>query len=141
LGNRPKGFFNKSKSEVWDDIKLVQGKESIGYPTPKPKSLLERIVKMASNEGVVVLDPFMGGGTTMAVAEKLNRQWIGIDQSVQAVKVTDLRLQKQMDMFKAVNDDGLEGLEVFKLKVNGVVKNVTFFVETTFFFNVVFLPH
>lgn len=96
---------------------------------------------MASNEGVVVLDPFMGGGTTMAVAEKLNRQWIGIDQSVQAVKVTDLRLQKQMDMFKAVNDDGLEGLEVFKLKVNGVVKNVTFFVETTFFFNVVFLPH
>jgi site-specific DNA-methyltransferase (adenine-specific) len=50
---------------------------------------------MASNEGDVVLDPFMGGGTTIAVADKLNRKWIGIDQSVQAVKVTELRLQAQ----------------------------------------------
>jgi DNA modification methylase len=89
-------------SEVWDDIRLVQGKESIGYPTQKPEVLMERIIKMASNEGDVVLDPFMGGGTTMAVAEKLNRRWIGIDQSAMAVKVADFRLQKQATMFSPV---------------------------------------
>jgi DNA modification methylase len=86
-------------SEVLDDIKLVQGKESIGYPTQKPEALLERIIKMASNEGDVVLDPFIGGGTAAAVAEKLFRKWIGIDQSAMAVKVTDLRLQRQADLF------------------------------------------
>ena len=80
--------------EVWDDIKLVQGNESIGYPTQKPEALLDRIIRCASNEGDVVLDPFMGGGTTMAVAEKLNRRWIGIDQSVMAIKATESRLQK-----------------------------------------------
>jgi hypothetical protein len=76
-----------------------QSKERIGYPTQKPEALLERIIKMASNEGDTVLDPFMGGGTTIAVAEKLNRRWIGIDQSAMAVKVTELRLQKQQDLF------------------------------------------
>jgi hypothetical protein len=54
---------------------------------------------MASNEGDVVLDPFVGGGTTIAVANLLNRQWIGIDQSVQAVKVSELRLWNLMDLF------------------------------------------
>ena len=54
---------------------------------------------MASKKGDVVLDPFVGGGTTIAVADRLNRQWVGIDQSVQAVKVTEFRLQKQTDLF------------------------------------------
>jgi hypothetical protein len=62
---------------------------------------MERIIRMASNEDDVVLDPFMGGGTTAAVADKLNRRWIGIDQSVQAVKVTELRLDKQRGLFSA----------------------------------------
>jgi len=84
----------------WLDIVNVQStKEKIGYPTQKPEALLERIVNMASNEGDVVLDPFMGGGTTIAVADKLGRKWIGIDQSVQAVKVTELRLDKQQGLF------------------------------------------
>jgi DNA modification methylase len=76
---------------VWDDIPAINtmAKERIGYPTQKPESLLERIIKMASNESDIVLDPFMGGGTTIAVANKLNRQWIGIDQSAMAVKVTE----------------------------------------------------
>jgi len=89
--------------EVWDDIKVIpsSSKERIGYPTQKPEALLERIIKMASNEGDIVLDPFVGGGTTVAVADKLNRQWIGIDQSPMAVKVTELRLQKQADLFTA----------------------------------------
>jgi hypothetical protein len=54
---------------------------------------------MASNEGDTVLDPFVGGGTAVAVADRLKRNWIGIDQSVQAVKVTELRLDKQRDLF------------------------------------------
>jgi hypothetical protein len=54
---------------------------------------------MTSNKGDIVLDPFVGGGTTVAVADKLSRKWIGIDQSVQAIKVTEMRLQNQMDLF------------------------------------------
>jgi len=88
-------------NEVWDDILNVQAKEQIGYPTQKPEALLERIIKMASNEGDIILDPFVGGGTTITVADKLNRQWVGIDQSPMAVKVTELRLQKQTDLFTA----------------------------------------
>ncbi|GBU24050.1 hypothetical protein R83H12_00671 [Fibrobacteria bacterium R8-3-H12] len=88
-------------NDVWIDIPMLRGNhpERIGYPTQKPSLLLERIVNMASNEGDIVLDPFMGGGTTIAVADKLKRQWIGIDQSVQAVKVTELRLDKQRNLF------------------------------------------
>jgi DNA modification methylase len=88
---------------VGDDIPAINtmAKERIGYPTQKPEALLERIIKMASNEGDIVLDPFMGGGTTIAVADQLNRRWIGIDQSVQAVKVTEFRLEKQTDLFTA----------------------------------------
>jgi DNA modification methylase len=89
-------------SDVWY-IATINGmsKERIGYPTQKPEALLERIIKAASNEGDVILDPFVGGGTTVAVADKLNRRWIGIDQSVQAIKVTELRLDKQRSLFSA----------------------------------------
>jgi DNA modification methylase len=89
--------------EVWDDIKVLPAisKERIGYPTQKPEALLERIVNMASNEGDTVLDPFVGGGTTIAVADKLNRKWLGIDQSPMAVKVTEFRLQKQTNLFQS----------------------------------------
>ncbi len=96
-------FNTEEISDIWTDIQNVQGIaiEKIGYPTQKPEALLERIINMASNEGDVVLDPFVGGGTTVAVADKLKRQWIGIDQSVQAVKVSELRLQKQRDLFSS----------------------------------------
>jgi DNA modification methylase len=79
------------------DIQILNpmSKERIGYPTQKPEALLENIIKSSSNKGDIVLDPFMGGGTTIVAAEKLGRQWIGIDQSVQAVKVTEFRLEKQ----------------------------------------------
>jgi DNA modification methylase len=84
----------------WLDIGNVQSKtEKIGYPTQKPEALLERIILCACNEGDTVLDPFLGGGTTVAVADRLKRQWIGIDQSVQAIKVSEMRLQKQRDLF------------------------------------------
>jgi len=102
---RVKKYLDEAKGallgNVWTDINNVQGssKERIGYPTQKPEELLSRIITMASNEKNIVLDPFMGGGTTIAVAEKLNRQWKGIDQSPVAVKVTEFRLQKQVNLF------------------------------------------
>jgi hypothetical protein len=89
--------------DIWTDIQNVQSQsnERIGYPTQKPEALLERIIKCGSNEGDTILDPVVGGGTTIAVADRLNRQWVGIDQSPMAVKVTEFRLQKQMDLFSA----------------------------------------
>ena len=88
-------------NNLWDDILRIQSnsKEAIGYPTQKPEALLQRIIECASNEGDIVLDPFVGGGTTVVVADKLKRKWIGIDQSVAAIKVSDLRLKKQKDIF------------------------------------------
>ncbi|MDR0544644.1 MAG: site-specific DNA-methyltransferase [Odoribacteraceae bacterium] len=103
-----KQYFHELKGGVslnnlWNDINAINpmAKEVIGYPTQKPEALLQRIIEMASNEGDIVLDPFVGGGTTVAVADRLNRRWIGIDQSVQAIKVTELRLDKQHDLFSA----------------------------------------
>ena len=89
--------------EDWWDIPALppMSGERIGYPTQKPEGLLERIIKCGSNEGDVILDPFMGGGTTIAVADKLNRKWLGVDQSPMAVKVTEFRLQTQTDLFTA----------------------------------------
>ncbi len=100
-----KRYLDSSKGnllgDIWTDIPNIasQSKERIGYPTQKPIALMERIINMASNEGDLILDPFMGGGTTIAVADILNRNWIGIDQSVQAVKVTEYRLYAQNDLF------------------------------------------
>jgi len=90
-----------SVDDLWYNCVFKDKVERIGYPTQKPTALLERIIKCSTKEGDIVLDPFVGGGTTVAVADKLNRQWIGIDQSVQAIKVTELRLDKQRDLFSA----------------------------------------
>jgi len=68
--------------------------ELLGYPTQKPEALLERIIKASSNEGDVVADFFVGGGTTAAVAEKLNRRWIVSDISRIAVEITKGRILK-----------------------------------------------
>ncbi len=88
-----------SIDEFWSNCNFKSKAERIGYPTQKPEALLERIIKCASNKGDIVLDPFVGGGTTVVVAEKLNRQWIGIDQSVSAIKVSEFRLYRNSDLF------------------------------------------
>lgn len=76
--------------DVWTDIGIISpnGFERIGYPTQKPEKLLERIIKASSEEGNIVADFFMGGGTTLAVAQKLNRRFIGCDISRVASSVT-----------------------------------------------------
>ncbi|MFN0138987.1 MAG: DNA methyltransferase [Pyrinomonadaceae bacterium] len=70
-----------------------QAKELLGYPTQKPVALLERIIQASSNEDDVVLDPFCGCGTTIAAAQKLNRQWIGIDITHLSTGLMKLRLR------------------------------------------------
>ena len=79
--------------DVWD-ISIVAGfkSERTGFPTQKPEALLERIVRTSSNEGDLVADFFAGSGTTLAVAEKLGRRWIGCDLSRWAIHVTRKRL-------------------------------------------------
>ena len=84
--------------DVITDINPIssQAAERLGYPTQKPEALLERIIKASSKESDIVLDPFCGCGTTIAVAQKLNRRWIGIDITHLAVALIKHRLE---DMF------------------------------------------
>lgn len=76
-----------------------QAKERVGYPTQKPLTLLERIIKASSNEGDTVLDPFCGCATACAAAERLNRQWVGIDLSSMALKLVRKRIKQNIGMF------------------------------------------
>jgi DNA modification methylase len=72
----------------------TRDKERLGYPTQKPEALLQRIIAASSNRGDVVLDPFCGCGTTVAVAEQTGRKWVGIDISPTAVNIMNNRIRK-----------------------------------------------
>lgn len=80
--------------DIWTDINKIhnQSPELLNYPTQKPEALLDRIIKASSNEGDLVLDCFVGSGTTVAVAEKLNRHWIACDLGRFAIHTTRKRL-------------------------------------------------
>ncbi|MCK9587908.1 MAG: site-specific DNA-methyltransferase [Terrimicrobiaceae bacterium] len=89
---RRKQYMNESGvrcKDVWDDISSSVSKE---YPTQKPEALLERIIKASSNEGDIVADFFAGSGTTLAVAEKLGRKWIGSDLGRFSIHTTRKRM-------------------------------------------------
>lgn len=99
-GQRIKRYVEDAMAEgryvdnVWDIDKLNNSaKEALGYPTQKPEALLERIIQASSNEGDTVLDPFCGCGTTIAVAQRLKRRWIGIDITCLATALIKHRLQ------------------------------------------------
>jgi DNA modification methylase len=81
--------------DLWTDIKPIgaQAAERLGYPTQKPQALLERIIETSSNKGDIVLDPFCGCGTTIHAAQKLGRQWIGIDITYLAINLIKRRLK------------------------------------------------
>ena len=80
---------------IWTDISPInsQAQERLGYPTQKPQALLERIVGASSNEDDVVLDPFCGCGTSIHAAQKLKRQWVGIDITHLAISLIEKRLK------------------------------------------------
>jgi site-specific DNA-methyltransferase (adenine-specific) len=79
---------------LWTDLAEInsQAQERLGYPTQKPEALLDRIISASSNEGDLILDPFCGCGTTIASAQKLKRQWIGIDITSLAITLIRHRL-------------------------------------------------
>ena len=83
--------------DIWTDIRIgpTTG-ERTGYPTQKPLALLERVIAASSNEGDVVLDPFCGCATACVAAERLERQWVGIDLSPKAAELVNIRLQDSM---------------------------------------------
>lgn len=85
----------KPISTNWTDIERIGNTsgERLGYPTQKPEALLERIIGVSSNEGDVLLDAFGGCGTTIAVAERLKRHWIGIDITYQSISLVLRRLE------------------------------------------------
>jgi DNA modification methylase len=108
--------------DVWTDIRLHSGsRERVGYPTQKPEALLERIIAASSNEGDIVLDPFCGCGTTIAVAAKMSRRWIGMDISPTAMRVMRRRMHgDRIYDFRIVgmpeSEDDLRALEHFEFQ-------------------------
>lgn len=94
----------KAMRDIWE-ISYInsQAKERLGYPTQKPEALLERIIKASSNKGDVVADFFCGCGTTIAVAQRLGRKWIGVDISPTAIKIMQRRLEETLGMIEGVN--------------------------------------
>jgi SAM-dependent methyltransferase len=82
-------------SDVWTDVPPInsQAAERLGYPTQKPEALLERIIRASSNEGDTILDAYCGCGTTVAVAQRLGRRWIGIDITYQSIALILKRLE------------------------------------------------
>lgn len=95
-----KRYLDESKGvplqDWWDDISMIRGIQRRGeshYPTEKPPALIERVLEVSSNPGDLVLDCFIGSGTTAAVAQKLGRRWIGCDINKGAIQTTAKRLQ------------------------------------------------
>lgn len=92
----PKG---KHPEDWWTIQPLMPSdkKERLGYPTQKPLTLLDPIVKASSNEGDMVLDPFCGCATACVSAERLGRQWIGIDISEKAAELVQFRVRREVE--------------------------------------------
>ena len=92
-----KKYLDESRGRTitndWWDVDQASGKESIGYPTQKPLALLDRIIRVSSNEDDMVLDPFCGCATALVAADRLDRQWVGIDLSSVAARLVLKRLR------------------------------------------------
>ncbi len=106
-------------ADYWTDIKFInwEAKERLHYPTQKPETLLERLIKASSNAGEVVLDPMCGCGTAVAVSERLGRKWVGIDVSPTACKLMVRRMRKIGVQMK---QDDIIGLPKTEEQVRGM---------------------
>jgi len=104
------GLLFNTNEGIDEDVRWMSPKdqERLGYPTQKPESLMERIIKTSSNKNDLVLDPFCGCGTTIAIAQRLQRKWVGIDVSPSACKLMRNRVEK----------NGARGIEIVGLPVN-----------------------
>lgn len=101
----------KIPEDWWIDINSIQADatERLGYPTQKPEALLERIIKACSKEGSTVLDAYCGCGTTVAVAHRLKRHWIGIDITYQSISLVLRRIEKRFGAasLNSIKTDGI----------------------------------
>lgn len=116
-------FSEKKADDVWSigqsSTTKSASKEYLGYPTQKPELLLERIINASSNPGDTVMDCFCGSGTTLAVAQRLGRRWIGCDINLGAIQTTTKRLnqiisEQLKNNHKLIKDD-FKGLHAFKV--------------------------
>lgn len=113
-----KDYEEKLVKSVWEIPLLNIGAERVGFETQKPETLLQRVIEACSDEGDLVADFFCGSGTTLAVAEKLGRRWIGCDLSKWAIQVTRKRLL-QIEGCKPFEILNLGNYERHKLAANG----------------------
>jgi site-specific DNA-methyltransferase (adenine-specific) len=110
-------IFNNQKkgvpqTDVWDIPYLnPKAKERVGYPTQKPILLLEKIIQLVTDDGDVVLDPFCGSGTTLVAAQMLGRNCIGIDNSPDAIRITQERLKSPIKSRSYLMEMGRETYE------------------------------
>ena len=111
-------------NDNWSDISYIAGgaKESVGYPTQKPESLIERIIKTSSNDGDLVFDCFMGSGTVQAVAMKNNRRFIGSDINLGAIQTTIKRLIQVANQVNGLTKVST-GIEVYNVNNYDVFRN------------------
>ena len=95
----------RAVDDLWMDFGSIQAsaKEHVGYPTQKPLKLLERIIQASSNKGDTVLDSFCGCATACVAAEKLKRQWVGIDLSPVAASLVKSRIKQEMGLFYEIH--------------------------------------
>ena len=119
-GKARKAYLKSGKPTEVFEIPFVQGtsEERTGYPTQKPEALLDRIIRASSKPGDLVFDCFAGSGTTLSVAEKLGRRWIGVDCGKLAIYTMQKRL---LDIAESKN------LENFKKKYNKPCKPFTIY--------------
>lgn len=126
---RRKVYLDQSKGiavqDIWLEFKDAhnQNIKITGYPTEKNPELLKRIIQASSNSGDLILDAFLGSGTTVAVAEELKRQWIGIDNSLLAIETTIQRLVKGTQaMGDFVNGNGSLPQQQSLINTNRILK-------------------
>ncbi len=104
--------YGKQLRDVWDfpscqGPERIQGKDGrSAHPTQKPLKLFKRLIEMASKEGQIILDPFIGSGTTAIASEELGRKWVGIDNNPKYIKIANERIEKYRKQ-KKINFDGV----------------------------------
>ena len=124
-GSRPLNEKGTPLNDWWDDIRplINRNNEKLGYPTQKPEALLKRIIEASSNEGDLVADFYLGGGTTTSVAEKFNRRWVGTDINFRAIQISSNRLEQ---MGKVLGEDYIiAGLPKSSSELRQLVDNDT----------------
>jgi len=112
-------YQGRPLGDIWEDIQYLSAgnNERIGFDTQKPEALLKRIILASSNPGDIVADFFCGSGTTLAVAEKLGRRWIGCDLSKFAIQVTRKRLLDIHNSKDLTDDKGKKKYDIEKVVV------------------------